>query len=234
MNDRSIRQFAVSIALIAFAIVKSIDDRIPDFLLWIAPGGDISRPSWPFVSSLLAAAFAGLKIGLLIVLLEQFLYRFFARRIIGRWVYESTTGNFGIAVIAPRGFWAGGTTLTYSVNLYRNGDDAFSAMKQTGDTAPFGTADGIVTSFKDDKLTLIYQVHIGSEKYSARKGILSISPSPDSGIMTGIWESTKINDDAKVPDRDVRVGDLKMYRYRRFHQIWNDLRSQSKLIKAAK
>lgn len=234
MNDKSIRQFAVSIALIVFAIVKSIDDRIPDVLLWIAPGGDVSLPSWTFTSSLLASAFAGLKIGLLIVILEQLLYRFFARRIIGRWVYESTTGNFGIAEIAPRGFWAGGTTITYAVNLYRNGDEVISAMKQKGDTTPFGTADGIVTSFKDDKLTLIYQVHIGSEKYNARKGILSLSPSPDSGIMTGIWESTRINDDVKVPDRDVRVGDLRMYRYRRFLQIWNDRRSQNEQIKESK
>lgn len=220
MNDKSIRQFSVSVALIVFAIVKALEDRIPDLGLWIVPGGNVSLPSWSFSANLLSAAFAGFKIGLLIVILEQVLYRIFARKFIGRWIYESSSGNFGIAEIKPHGFWAGGTTLAYAVNLYRGPEEIMSTLQRTGDVTPFGTAEGIVTSFKDDKLTLIYQVHVGAEKYDARKGILTLSPSPDSQVMTGIWESTKINDSAeKIPDRTVRVGDLWLYRPRRFVKI---------------
>jgi hypothetical protein len=217
MNDKSIRQLAVSFALVIYSIFKLIEDNVPTFVLWIVPGGDVSLPNSPFSANLLAAAFAGLKIGIVIVLLEQLLYRLFARRIVGRWVYRSSSGNFAIAEIKPHGFWAGGTTITYAVNLYHTKEEVLSAMRHDGHVVPFGTADGTVTSFKDGKLTLIYEVHVGSDRYQARKGILSLSPSLDSNIMTGIWESTKINVDG-VPDRDVRIGDLEMYRYRRFRK----------------
>lgn len=223
MNDRSVRQISVTIALIAFAIVKVLEDQWSGAIMWLLPGGGVASASGPIQIRLLSSAFAGVKLGLFIVFIEHSLYWIFAHRILGTWAYKSTSGNYAIARLRPQGFWAGGTRITYSVNLYKDPQAVISALERKGVKPPFGTAEGIITSLNNDKLTLIYQVKVGrsASTYPARNGILFLTPSPDPEIMTGVWESTSINPcPDKTPESEFRIGDLEFYRPARFRKLF--------------
>ncbi len=217
MNDKSIRQFAVSIALIIFAAAKALEDQIPAAVSLFLPVGGVDHSSWAVQAKLAFSAFVGLKIGVYIVLLEQALYRIFGHRFIGKWAYESDSGNFAIASIQPNGLWAGGTTIGYSVSLYRKPEEVLSALNRRGGAVPFGTAHGLMTSFKDGQLTLVYQVDVKGRDYDARRGILTLNATDDPAIVIGSWESTKIND-KNVPEKGFREGALTFYTPARFHE----------------
>lgn len=221
MNDKLIRQISVTLGLILFAILKTFESQIPDLYFWALPGGTVASDSAPLGFKFLAATFVGFKLGAVIVIAEQVLYRVSARRIIGTWAYKSSSGNYGIASIVPRGFWAGGTTLDYRVELYKSAHQVIRALDKQGGAVPFGTAESLLSSLKDDKVTVVYQVNVGASTYDAKKGILTIKSSHDPNVLTGIWESTKINSSPSVEsEKACRQGDLEFYKLERFRKIF--------------
>ncbi len=217
MNDRAIRTLAVTIALVSFVIAKFYETSLPASLRFLMPG-TMPNTQADTLLELLLAAWSGIKVGLLIVVMEFFLYRYFARRFIGRWAYRSSSGNFAVADIRPTGWTSGGIVLSYSVSLYKTASEVCAVLHGRGASVPFGTAEGLLLGFKDDKLTIVYQVSVGSDPYDARKGILTLNRTATKEVLSGVWESTKINTSGTTDDKKVRVGDLSLYRPRSFKE----------------
>lgn len=226
-SDRQIRQLAVSLSLVLFALVKFYETQLPAWGALIVPGA-APATTGP-ASQVLAAAWSGIKVGILILLFEHLLYRIVAKAFVGRWAYKSTSGNLGIADIQPDGFWAGGVGLTYKVSLFHSAREVEAALKGLPLGIPFGTAEGLLIGFKDGKMTIVYQVSVGADPYDARKGILILSTTANASVSTGVWESTKVNTKNPEDDKKVRTGDLKLLRPKTFmaayragelNQIW--------------
>lgn len=209
-SDRGIRQLAVSLALVFFAIAKYYEPQLPDWVDLVMPGA--APQTTTHASQVLAAAWSGIKVGILILVFEHVLYRIVARAFVGRWAYVSSSGNLAIADIEPRGFWAGGIGLSYRVSLFQTASEVEAALSGEPAGTPFGTAEGFLVGFKDDKMTVVYQVSVGSAPYDARKGILTLSLTANENVLSGVWESTKVNTTSPTDDKKVRTGDLKFYR----------------------
>ena len=217
MNDQSARQVAVSAALVIFALTSSFADQIPASLHMLVPGIDPATASWDMSARLLSAGFGGIKLGVLILILERVVFRIAARPFLGKWAYESTAGNFAILQIRVAGFWAGGTRLDYSVTLYRDAKEVSDVLARRRSVAPFGTAHGIMTQLEGNRLQVIYEVAKGAADYDALRGYLQLLTTAAPGTLKGMWESTKVNE-SDVPDREVRVGDYTAWRPRQFRR----------------
>ena len=216
MDDRSAKQLAVTISLIIFSLVTAYNDQLPVILKWTLPGVDPSGSFLGLDAKALVAAFGGLKLGVLILLLERFVLTVAAWPISGRWAYHSTSGNFGIVDITIQGLWAGGTVIDYSVHLYKTSPQVVSVLQRKSIVAPYDTATGLVTKLQGKKLLIVYEVTGKDHEIKAKRGLLELSPTPDKRVMKGQWESTRINDDPGKPDRNMRIGDLTLFRPERF------------------
>ena len=215
MSDSSLRQMAISFALAVYAIARlflSQLQSVPAWLAYFLPGQSHLLPN--ISAQILGAALAAIQLGLLLVLFEIALYRYFARQFIGRWIYKSSTGAFGIADISVTGFWAGGIGLSYEVTLVRTPDEALALANRKFPSVPFGTAKSFLIGLKDGELRIAYQVAIGEEptekSLSATKGLLVLSALPRARFLKGVWESTKKNYEKKEEDNR-RKGDLDFY-----------------------
>lgn len=215
MSDSSLRKTAISFALAAYAVARlflSQLQAVPAWAAYFLPGQSHLLPNMS--AQILGATLAAIQLGLLILLFEIALYRYFARQFIGRWIYKSSTGAFGIADISVTGFWAGGIGLSYEVTLVKTPDDALALVSRKFPIVPFGTAKSFLIGLKDGELRVAYQVAIGEEpvekSLTATKGLLVLSAVPRTRFLKGVWESTKKNYEKREEDKR-RRGDLDFY-----------------------
>lgn len=233
MNDKTIRGLAVLFALTIFSIIKlfepCINLKINEIIVTLfIPGAMPELNNFPSKASLSGiniaiVTWSGVKLGFLIIISEYTLYWLFTKQFIGTWAYESSSGNFAIVKIFPKGLWSGGITLSYNVSLFKTPREVISALKVEGIAFPFGTAYGQLVGLKDDKLIIVYQVSLGADPFNAFRGILTITPTADKNILSGVWESTKVNRQHPIePDEKVRKGDLKIYRPKNFRKKFSE------------
>jgi hypothetical protein len=216
MTDQGIRQLAISVALGMYVLTKLIVSLVlglPDWAAYFLPGNATSLPE--LSSKILAATISAIELGLLLTITEIAVYRIFARKYLGRWIYKSSSSGFGIAEIAVSGLWTGGVHLRYNVTLMEDEQAVLSVLTGKRVSEPVGTARGMLVGLTQDQLQIAYEVSQGkipaNDKLAAKRGFLVITPLPHGKFLKGVWESSKENYDKDRED-SVRRGDLDFLR----------------------
>jgi hypothetical protein len=150
------------------------------------------------VISLVVSAFS---LALIVGVSQRVFIRAWAMPILGRWVYESSSGNWGVADLLLKG-----TELTYSVQLYETGDDALAAVRgERGFAAKcMATVSSAGVFYDAGTVELIYKIEQVDERYAPRSGRLTLRPL-GAGAMKGYWKSD-------LRGADPATGVLNMYR----------------------
>lgn len=142
------------------------------------------KPGGPW--QLLAVFFgAALSLAVIVRLVQRLLLLAWARPVLGRWVYESSSGNWGLAVIDIHG-----GELRYSVQLYATRAEVLAAVLGQPDAVSscFATVTSVGVTFHNGSVELIYKIDQTSNEYAPRSGMLTLSPlSPRT--MKGYWKS---------------------------------------------
>lgn len=205
MNERRIKGLALTLALITYALVKYLGGQLappPTWALYLLPGVSIATLST--AGQIGAGLLSAMELGALLVISEYLIYRVFIHRFHGRWIYESSTGAYGVADIGITGLWVGSVSLSYDVTLVKSLQGVIDMLDGKLSETPFGTAQGQLFGFKDGKISLTYQVSIGEavadKGLAATKGILTIAALPHKDFLLGFWESTKKNYESKKED----------------------------------
>lgn len=219
MDDKLIRQASVTIALVLVSLFQAFVGSLDQLMIFILPVfGDLSeRPSGYEV--FLVSIFSAFKVGVLILIVERFVFYVVARRYLGRWIYHSTHGNYGVLDIDISGFWAGGITLSYNVSIYKEESQAISACEHKVLVDPYTTAHGLITQLTKSELAVIYDVEQSNKRdwdWHAKHGIVRVKSVPKSQTLMGYWESTIVNDSTDTPDKDIRSGAYTAFRPKEF------------------
>lgn len=139
---------------------------------------------WGAIVSVLISALA---LGLIVRIIQRVLLNFWSEPIRGTWIYESTSGNWGLAriqLVSGR--------LKYTVDLY---PDEISVRAAANNDYRFvdkvlASVESISVEYSEAKVSLIYQINMTDEDvYAAREGILKLVPLPGGKSMKGYWKS---------------------------------------------
>ncbi|GAB2927230.1 hypothetical protein GCM10027280_13260 [Micromonospora polyrhachis] len=152
-------------------------------------------------SIIVAVVISVLSLALVASVVQRLFLTIWAHPVLGIWVYESSSGNWGLASIDLRG-----GELNYSVQLYRTEADAMAAARNEPGFASkcFATVTSVGVTYDRGQVELIYKVGLSQGDYEPRSGMLTLSPlSP--GEMKGYWKSDILGDE---PTR----GTLDLYR----------------------
>jgi hypothetical protein len=157
------------------------------------------RGAWQIVISVFLAT---ATLAVIVRLIQRLFLLAWASPILGLWVYESSSGNWGLANIGLRG-----GDLTYTVQLYRTAQDASAAAdNEPGFAAKcFATVSSVGVTYENGTVELIYKITQTQDEYAPRSGMLSLSPlSPTA--MKGYWKSD-------IAGAEPSRGVLNMYRH---------------------
>jgi hypothetical protein len=216
MTDQGLRQLAISLALGFYVLTKLIVSPalgLPEWVAYFLPSTGVSFPE--LSSKILAATISAIELGLLLTISEMLVYRVFARKYLGRWIYKSSNTGYGIAEIAISGLWTGGVHLRYNVTLMESEQAVLSLLTGKRAPEPIGTARGLLVGLTQDQLHIAYEVSQGimpkDDGLVAKRGFLVITPLPHGNFLKGVWESSKKNYDKDRED-SLRQGDLDFLR----------------------
>lgn len=174
LRDRNIdgvRQASLGVAAVVFSVLNIV------VLQDLALAGAAAK--------LLAVLVSALSLALIVGIVQRLFLLIWAHPVLGRWVYESSSGNWGLARIDLRG-----GELTYSVQLYRTEADVRAAVRgEPGFAARcFATVSSSGVTYEKGQLELIYNVDRSHEDYATRSGMLTLAPL-DRSAMKGYWRS---------------------------------------------
>lgn len=170
-NIDGIRQASLAVGAIIFSAVNVA------VLSVLEPRG-----VWQVVLTILVSAFS---LALLVQVIQRMLLVSWAQPVLGKWVYRSSSGNWGLAEIGIRG-----GEFTYSVQLYRTEEDTMAAVRQEPGFVSkcFATVTSVGVTYEHGQVELVYKIHNAEEGYAPRSGMLTLSPlSPHA--MKGYWKS---------------------------------------------
>lgn len=160
----------------------------------------IVRPSglWQISAATLASA---LSLAVVVRGFQRAFIHSWARPVLGRWVYRSSSGNWGLAIIDIRG-----GDLRYSVQLYRSKGDVIAAARQDPGFVSrcFATVSSVGVTYAGGQVELVYKIDNADEGYAPRSGMLTLSPL-SRVAMKGYWKSDILGSE---PSRGI----LDMYR----------------------
>lgn len=145
------------------------------------------------IGILSAIMVSALSLNALFRLVQRMLLLAWASPVLGRWVYKSSSGNWGLATISIRG-----GELTYEVQLYMTESDTMAAVREEPGfvTNCFATVTSIGATYRGGQVELIYKVDRAHEHYPLRSGMLTLTPlSPNA--MKGYWKSDIEGDEPK-------------------------------------
>ncbi|GAB3143388.1 hypothetical protein GCM10027290_19600 [Micromonospora sonneratiae] len=157
-----------------------------------------------FLPVAVAVVVSALSLALVVSLVQRLFLYIWAYPILGQWVYESSSGNWGLATLELRG-----GELNYSVQLYHTEADAMAAVRNEPGFVSrcFATVSSVGVTYDRGQVELIYKVGHSHGDYETRNGMLTLTPlSP--GEMKGYWKSDILGDE---PTR----GTLDLYRPKR-------------------
>lgn len=138
-------------------------------------------------------------------------YLYFARRMLGKWPYESDAGTFALAIIQ-----ATSSGIHYKVDLYKTAHEVIHALDKNSEATPFGRAHDEMSKYMADEITFVYSINYSDTTYDKRKGILHlVSNAANPDTMSGFWEST-IDAKDKNGTPTPKSGRLRLYRERAF------------------
>ena len=174
LKDRTrdgIRRNALAIGSTVFTVLNYLVFQA------VAPQG--------FLQILLALIVSALSLTLIVSSFQRLLLVIWANPILGRWIYESSSSNWGIADLAFKG-----SELTYSVQLYKSKEDTVSALREEAGFASkcFATVSSSAVSYENGTVELIYRISQTDVSYNTRGGMLTLRPLA-SGAMKGYWKS---------------------------------------------
>lgn len=214
MKESSIREFSLVLSGILFVLlnINFIKELLSPF----------SNVFWISVALEVILGTFGIVFFHHIIL--RFLYYLNYHKFYGKWVYRSSSTNFGLAEIKlARG------SIDYNVSLYDYAQIMQVLNKDNKAPHPWATARKLFSAVEDNELNLVYEVNYNEHSYLQRKGILSIKTvldleSSSHRRMIGKWESTVKNTSGKNED-DVRIGTLHFYKVKDFlnldHTMWS-------------
>lgn len=132
-----------------------------------------------------AVLLSALSLALIGGVVQRLFLLIWAWPVLGQWVYESSSGNWGLARIDLRG-----GELTYSVQLYRTEADTLAAVRgEPGFVARcFATVSSVGVTYDKGQVELIYKVSGSHEDYQPRSGMLTLTPLSE-WAMKGYWKS---------------------------------------------
>lgn len=161
--------------------------------------------AWASILSVLVSALA---LGLLVQSIQHTLLNIWAKPVLGSWVYNSTSGNWGLATIHLIA-----NELKYNVNLYPDEDSVRAAgnKEYLFHEKIFASVDSISVEYSGGTINLIYVItQTDSAFYVPREGILKLTPLPGGSAMKGWWKSDIEGSDSP------RRGQLNLLRLRYF------------------
>ncbi|GAA4207847.1 hypothetical protein [Actinocatenispora rupis] len=181
-----VRQVALALGSVLFSVLTVVVMRT------VHPTG-----TWQYVVVFLGAA---LSLTLIVRTLQRLLLSAWGRPILGRWVYESSSGTWGLARIDIHG-----GDLRYSVQLYPTEETVLAAVRNDPDavTACFATVHSAGATYADDRLELVYKIEQTSQAYEPRTGILVLRPL-NRRTMKGYWSSDITTGEARRGTLDMR------------------------------
>ncbi|MET8118770.1 hypothetical protein [Micromonospora sp. NPDC005189] len=193
LRDRNIdgvRQASLATAAVIFSVLNVVVLQNTDLR-------DVRTKAAAVLLSALSLAIIGSIVQRLFLLI-------WAQPVLGQWIYESSSGNWGLAHIGLRG-----GELTYSVQLYRTERDALAAVRgEPGFVSRcFATVSSVGVTYEKGDVELIYKINQSHEDYAARNGMLTLSPLSE-WAMKGYWKSDILGTEASR-------GILDMYRPKR-------------------
>ncbi|MBB5871681.1 hypothetical protein F4553_005060 [Allocatelliglobosispora scoriae] len=175
LRDRNIdgvRQMALAGGAVLFSVLNSVT------LAFVRPSG--------LGQTAVAAIVSAFSLAVIVRTLQLILLRWWAHPILGEWVYESSSGNWGLARLDIRG-----GDLRYTVQLYRTQADTLAAVRQEpGFVAKcFATVTSVGATYLDGQVELVYKIGTTTQEgYAPRSGMLTLSPLSYSA-MKGYWRS---------------------------------------------
>ncbi|MEV1331885.1 hypothetical protein AB0J20_20185 [Micromonospora costi] len=148
-----------------------------------------------------AVLISALSLALIAAVVQRVFLLIWAHPVLGQWIYESSSGNWGLARLDLRG-----GELTYSVQLYRTEEDAQAAVRGEPRFVSrcFATVSSVGVTYEKGQVELIYKIGQAHEDYAERSGMLTLSPLSE-WAMKGYWKSDILGAE---PSR----GTLDMYR----------------------
>ncbi|HEY3504091.1 MAG TPA: hypothetical protein VGN37_15065 [Actinocatenispora sp.] len=156
------------------------------------------KGAWQYVVVLVGAA---VSLTLIVRVIQRLLLTAWGRPVLGRWVYESSSGSWGLARIDIHG-----GDLRYTVQLYHSEADVLAAVRGEAHAvaACFATVDSSGVTFRGgNRMELVYKVDHTDGKYTPRTGILVLTPL-DRRTMKGFWSSDVATGEASRGTLDMR------------------------------
>lgn len=197
MTQGQVRVRALSLAVLSYtALTTMVTD---DFVRGWSPAQNSHA-----VFTISTLALRTVTLGLLIVIAQTVGERIWARAILGRWIYRSSQGNFGIADIR---FVDGG--LYYSVRLFKSVNDVIEVLEKKSPvdavalvhSEMFKYDSGVGVAHSD------YHIESTDPAFQSRKGLLVLTVTAPRQ-MKGQWYSTL----------DGRTGNLEFLRKNKYKQ----------------
>jgi hypothetical protein len=205
MTQDEVRVRALSVAVITYTIISTLftEDLIKK---WIP-----ASSTDPKILNFVLIIARTLTLGVILAGAIRILRWIWARRILGRWAYKSSKGNFGLADIR---FVHG--SLKYSVQLFYNYQEVLDVWENAKPVSAFAIVKSEMCKYESDSGVFQTDYHIESvsETYKSRKGLLTLTPTGP-GQMKGQWYST-------VEGFDSRAGDLIFLRKKEFKKLFTE------------
>lgn len=161
-------------------------------------------------TAIIAVLISSVGLYTLIKLSTRGLLSYWARPILGKWAYESSSGNFALLYFEVEEY-----SINYRVDLYPTLEDILGALD--GDPASIAKAQAHFTkralTYEDGYVSIIYTIRGHQSDYRAREGILHVELLEGEKVMRGYWTSNITGE----PSR----GSLTIYREDAFRQIYS-------------
>ena len=165
------------------------------------------------IGGLVSVLISALALGLIVRFVERVLLKIWASPVLGSWIYESSSGNWGLASIHFVG-----NLLKYKVDLFPDAKSVHAALNNEDGFGEkvFASVDSISVEYDHGKLSLIYVItQTDSSIYAPREGILKLIPLSGGSAMKGFWKSDYSNPDTK-DGASPRSGILNLVRVEQF------------------
>jgi hypothetical protein len=177
VTEGTVRQLSMTAAAFAYALLAAL--VLEDGLTAMA---SFLRLPAPLVATLAGAVtivvlyWVAVRLGLL----------WWAAPVRGAWVYESSSGNWGLATVSVEG-----DGLAYDVELYKRPEHVLDALDGLPGSARycFAHARSRVANYAGRRLEIVYYIDQSSPDYSPREGLLRLEPTMRSDEMKGYWKS---------------------------------------------
>lgn len=161
---------------------------------------------------------ASLTLVVTFVVVYRLMQLVWIRRIHGEWLYESTSGNCGLATIRIVG-----DEIRYSVDLYRSVADLLAASDGLAGANQrcFAHARSRVALYDGEKVEIVYAIAQSDPDYPSREGLLTLVHTSNPNELRGYWKSDI--EGGAVPKR----GTLQFMREKTFRAFVETSDSQS-------